>query len=71
MDINSLRSLNLVILLPAPKKFTLLDLLMLAPKRFTLPDPLILAPKRFTLLEALTLIFPILILPTSFIILDI
>jgi len=54
MDINSLLSLNPIILVP---------------KRFTLPDLAVLAPKRFTLLE--TLIFLVLILLTSFAMLDI
>ena len=54
-----------------PKEFTLLNLTVLAPKRFTLPVLVVLAPKRFTLLKALTLIFLVLILPTSCIILDI
>ena len=56
MDINSLLLLNLII--PVPKRFILLDLTMLA-------------PKEFTLLKALILIFLVLILPTSYMILDI
>jgi len=54
-----------------PKRFTLLDLTVLVPKRFTLLDLTVLTPKKFVLLEISTFIFLVLILLTSYIILDI
>ena len=66
MDINSLLSLNLIILVP--KRFTLLNLTMPTPKRLTILDLAVPISKRFTLLETSTLIFLVSILLTSFVI---
>ena len=65
------RFILLDLIMLAPKEFTLLNLTVLAPRRFTLLVLVVLTPKRFTLLKALTLIFLVLILITSYAILDI
>jgi hypothetical protein len=65
------RFILLDLIMPVPKEFTLLNLTVLAPRRFTLLVLVVPAPKRFTLLKASTLIFLVLILLTSYAILDI